>query len=234
MGDASKILLPHGGYHQLIVYQKSVVVYQGTVLFCKRFLPARGDRTVDQMVQAARSCKQNIVEGSTASGTSKETELKLTNVARASLDELIEDYQDWLMVHHLTKWEKENPKMIAARKFSKETSDWERWRVYFETRDTETCANLMLVLCYQTRYLLTRMISRLEADFVQQGDVCNRMRGVRSFVRSSNWEQMLYAQLSKAVDLDDLNLEVGKCLQKIKKMSSSIAFKKGWTNPKKR
>lgn len=80
------IELPHGGYRKLFAYRKSETVYQGTVVFCRRFLPARGDRTVDQMVQAARSCKQNIAEGSAAAGTSKETEIRLTGVARASLD----------------------------------------------------------------------------------------------------------------------------------------------------
>ena len=88
MADIPKIVLPHGGYKKLIVYRKSEVIYQGTVVFCRRFLSAHGDRTVDQMTQAARSCKQNIAEGSAASGTSKETEIKLTNVARATLDEL--------------------------------------------------------------------------------------------------------------------------------------------------
>jgi len=91
MAEIPKIVLPHGGYKKLIVYRKSDVVYEGTVVFCRRFLPTRGDRTVDQMTQAARSCKQNIAEGSSASGTSKETELKLTNVARATLDELMEE-----------------------------------------------------------------------------------------------------------------------------------------------
>ena len=84
MANAPKIVLPHGGYRKLIVYRKSDVIYQGTVTFCRRFLLVHGDRTVDQMTQAARSCKQNIVEGSAASGTSKETEIKLTNVARAT------------------------------------------------------------------------------------------------------------------------------------------------------
>lgn len=89
MADIPKIILPHGGYRNLIVYKKSDVIYEGTVMFCRRFLPAHGNRTVDQMVQAARSCKQNIAEGSAASGTSKETEIKLTGVARATLDELM-------------------------------------------------------------------------------------------------------------------------------------------------
>ena len=92
MAEIPKIVLPHGGYRNLVAYKKSEIVYQGTALFCRRFLPPKGDRTVDQMTQTARSCKQNIAEGSAASGTSKETELKLTNVARATLDELLEIY----------------------------------------------------------------------------------------------------------------------------------------------
>lgn len=104
MAEIPKIVLPHGGYKKLIVYRKSDIVYEGTVRFCRRFLPAHGDRTVDQMVQAARSCKQNIAEGSSASGTSKETEIKLTNVARATLDELMEDYLDYLKSHGLAVW----------------------------------------------------------------------------------------------------------------------------------
>ena len=106
MAEIPQIVLPHGGYKKLIVYRKSDVIYEGTVLFCRRFLPAHGDRTVDQMVQAARSCKQNIAEGSSASGTSKETELKLTNVARATLDELMEDYLDYLKSHGCVEWQR--------------------------------------------------------------------------------------------------------------------------------
>ena len=95
----TKIVLPHSGYKMLIVYKKSDVIYQGTVVFCRRFLPQYGDRTVDQMTQAARSCKQNIAEGSAAAGTSLETQIKLTNVARATLDELLADF----FAHHKDK-----------------------------------------------------------------------------------------------------------------------------------
>ena len=98
-GEAPAIILPHGGYRHLIAFKKSDVIYQGTYIFCRRFLPLHGDRTVDQMVQAARSGKQNIAEGSAASGISRETEIKLTGVANASLAELCEDYQDYLEVH---------------------------------------------------------------------------------------------------------------------------------------
>ena len=104
MAEVPRIVLPHGGYKKLIVYRKSDIIYEGTVVYCRRFLPPHGDRTVDQMVQAARSCKQNIAEGSSASGTSKETELKLTNVARATLDELMEDYLDQLKTRGFAEW----------------------------------------------------------------------------------------------------------------------------------
>lgn len=98
---------PHGGYKKLLSYRKAEIVYDATVHFCDRFI-GKGDRTRDQMIQAARSCKQNIIEGSMASGTSKETEIKLTNVARASLEELLEDYRDFLRVRGLRLWEKES------------------------------------------------------------------------------------------------------------------------------
>ena len=124
MSEIPQIVLPHGGYRKLTAFQKSEVVYQMTVVFCRRFLPAHGDRTVDQMTQAARSCKQNIAEGSASSGTSKETELKLTNVARASLDELLEDYLDYLKAHDSPPWAMNDERAIAAKKLGREHSDW--------------------------------------------------------------------------------------------------------------
>ena len=102
----SGFILPHGNYRELLSYKKAKVVYEVTFAFCGRFL-VRGDRTIDQMIQAARSGKQNILEGSKASGTSKETEIKLTNTARASLEELLDDYQDFLRSRKFRLWEKE-------------------------------------------------------------------------------------------------------------------------------
>ena len=108
---------PHGGYEDLLSYQRAVIVYDGTVRFCERFLSKR-DRTVDQMVQAARSGKQNIIEGSQASGTSKEMEIKLTNVARASLEALLEDYRDWLRNHDAPLWDKNSKEALYVRKLA--------------------------------------------------------------------------------------------------------------------
>lgn len=122
MGRISPIFMPnpgfipaHGNYHELLSYQKAEVIYDLTFRFCQRFL-SKGDRTVDQMVQAARSGKQNILEGSKASGTSKEMELKLTNVARASLEELLADYRDFLRVRDFPVWAKDSKKALFVRR----------------------------------------------------------------------------------------------------------------------
>jgi four helix bundle protein len=102
-----RFIPPHGGYQDLLSFQKARIVYDGTVRFCERFLK-KSDRTYDQMVQAARSGKQNILEASEASGTSKETEIKLTGVARASLAELLEDFRDFLRLRGAEEWPKEH------------------------------------------------------------------------------------------------------------------------------
>ena len=120
---STQIILPHGGYKSLLTYQKSDIIFRGTVVFTRRFLQ-HGDRTIDQMVQAARSGKQNIIEGSEASATSKETELKLTNVAKASLEELLEDYLDYLKIHGLPEWPKDSEKGLAARRLGRD-GGWE-------------------------------------------------------------------------------------------------------------
>lgn len=108
---------PHGGYAHMLSYQKAEIVYDATVHFCDRFLEKR-DRTRDQMIQAARSGKQNIIEGSMASGTSTETEIKLTNVARASLEELLADYRDFLRVRGFAEWDKNSKESLYVRKLS--------------------------------------------------------------------------------------------------------------------
>src|SRR5690554_3527585 len=103
MENTDGFIPKHGGYRSLLTYQKAEIIYDGTVYFCKRFFN-KYDKTIDQMVQAARSGKQNIAEASMASGTSKETEIKLTNVARASLEELLLDYEDFMRTHNILKW----------------------------------------------------------------------------------------------------------------------------------
>lgn len=177
---------PHGNYQELLSYQKAEVVYDLTFRFCERFLK-KGDRTVDQMVQAARSGKQNIVEGSKASGTSKEMEIKLTNVARASLEELLVDYQDYLRVRDLKLWPKDSKEAQYVRKLgNKSHVTYETYREFCETRPPEVVANIALCLIHQTNYLLDQQIRRLEKDFVQHGGLRERMTRVRLAWRNRN------------------------------------------------
>lgn len=170
---------PHGHYQELLSYQKAEVVYDITFRFCERFLK-RGDRTIDQMVQAARSGKQNIVEGSKASGTSKEMEIKLTNVARASLEELLMDYQDFLRVRDLAIWEKDSEEALYVRKLGmRKPMTFEVFREFCETRSADVVANIAICLIHQTNYLLDQQIRRLEQDFIKEGGLRERMTKVR-------------------------------------------------------
>jgi four helix bundle suffix protein len=175
----SGFIVPHGQYRKLLSYRKAEVVYDITVRFCARFLERR-DRTVDQMVQAARSGKQNIAEGSQASGTSTETEIKLTNVARASLEELRIDYEDYLRVRDLSLWPKDSRKARYIRDLASTVeSSYETYRSFCETREGEVVANIALCLIHQTNYLLDQQIRRLEADFLKKGGIRERMTEAR-------------------------------------------------------
>ena len=180
MGQMIEKFIPkHGGYETLLSYQKAKIVYDGTVRFCGRFLEKR-DRTVDQMVQAARSGKQNIIEGSMASGTSKETEIKLMNVARASLEELLEDYRDFLRVREARQWEKDSKEALFVRKLgANQDVSYESYKTYFETRPAETVANILICLIHQTNYLLDQQLRQLEKAFVQEGGLRERMTRAR-------------------------------------------------------
>ncbi len=169
----------HGGYEKLVSFQMARIVYDGMVRFCERFLK-KGDRTFDQMVQAARSGKQNILEGSQASGTSKETEIKLVNVARASLEELLEDYRDHLRVHGQPLWAKDSKEALFVRKLgAKKDRSYETYRAFFESRTSPVVANIMVCLVHQTNYLLDRQIRQLEKAFVQEGGLRERMTRAR-------------------------------------------------------
>src|SRR6266487_4145609 len=149
---------PHGGYEELLSFQKARIVYDGTARFCERFLEKR-DRTRDQMVQAARSGKQNILEGSQASGTSKETEIKLTNVARASLEELLEDYRDFLRVHGIAEWPKDHSYTRCLRQLNRTPdANYETFRKGIEHPDPAIAGNVMIGLIKLTNYLLDQQL----------------------------------------------------------------------------
>jgi four helix bundle suffix protein len=177
--ESASILIPRGDYQTLLSYQKSEVVYQITYRFCQRYLK-KGDRTNDQMVQAARSGKQNIVEGSKAAPTSKEMEIKLTNVARASLEELLEDYRDYLKVRDLHIWEKEIREAAYVRKLGKtEPLSFEVFREFTETRPAEVVANIAICLIHQANYLLDQQLKSLEKGFLKDGGLRERMTRAR-------------------------------------------------------
>ena len=170
---------PHGGYRKLITYQKAEIIYDGTVYFTKRFFQ-KYDRTIDQMVQAARSGKQNIAEASMASATSKETEIKLTNVARASLEELLIDYEDFLRTNKLPKWEKEHKLVARLRELNKiPNGNYETFKKAIENESPEICANAMTGLIKVATYLLNQQIKQLEQAFINEGGLRERMTKAR-------------------------------------------------------
>ena len=177
---------PHGHYQELLSYKKSAIVYSATVKFCERFISIK-DRTYDQMVQAARSGKQNIIEGSKASGTSKETEIKLTNVARASLEELLEDYKDYIKNRKERIWDKDSKEALYVIKlaYTKDESYENTYEQFIETRDGVVCANIILCLIHQCNYLLDQQIRRLEEDFIKNGGLRERMYQARKNYRDN-------------------------------------------------
>lgn len=169
----------HGGYRNLITYQKSEIVYDGTQYFTKIFFK-KYDRTIDQMVQAARSGKQNIAEASMASATSKETEIKLTNVARASLEELLIDYEDFLRTNKLPRWHKEHRLVTRLRELNKTPqANYATFQKAIEHESLEICANTMITLITITTYLLKQQLKQLETAFINQGGLRERMTKAR-------------------------------------------------------
>jgi four helix bundle suffix protein len=176
---------PHGGYEQLVSYQKALVVFQATYYLVERWVRL-GSRTRDQMEQAARSGKQNIVEGSLAAGTSSQTEVHLTNVARASLGELLEDYKDFLRLRHLPIWDKDDPRSLEIRHLARpgEEVTYESYRQLIESNSPEVMGNAMVCLINQTCYLLDQQIRRQEQEFLKRGGIRERMTQARLAVRA--------------------------------------------------
>lgn len=182
-------LPPHDNYRELKSYQKAEVIYDITHRFAHAYL-AKGDRTIDQMVQSARSGKQNILEGSKAAVTSKEMELKLTNVARASLEELLDDYRDYLRVRDHSLWLKDSKEALYVRKLgTRSPQSYETYRTYIETRPPEIIANIAICLIHQANYLLDQQVRRLEQDFPKEGGLRERMTKARLLSRQNGGAQ---------------------------------------------
>jgi restriction system protein len=169
---------PHGGYQQLKSFQMSEIVYDATVKFCERFIN-KYSRTTDQMIQAARSGRQNIAEGSMASAISKETEIKLVGVARASQEELLLDYQDYLRQHGLELWDKDDERAAEIRRIGRQPDrSYKSYTTYFDG-PPETAANAVICLIHQTNYLLNQQLRQLEKQFVKEGGLRERMLKAR-------------------------------------------------------
>lgn len=181
------LIRPHGGYRNLQSYQTAEIVYDATLRFSEKFIN-KYSRTLDQMVQAARSGKQNIAEGCMASATSNKTELKLIGVARASLEELLLDYEDYLRVKQLPLWAKENPRAMKIRQLAyKSNRSYTTYKTYIEESDPEVAANTIVCLIHQANYLLDRQLRALEKQFVEQGGFTERLYGIRLNARKRDW-----------------------------------------------
>ena len=170
-------------YKSLHLYQKSEVLVMLTDVFCKRFLPLYGDRTVDQMNQAARSGKQNIVEGSEAAMTSSETEVKLVNVGRASLQELREDYEDYMKKHSLQLWDKSHPRFEKMLAFCRTHNIYDDYCQLAESLSAEEFCNMAITLCHITDKMADTYLQHLEKQFVTEGGVKERMHAARTGYR---------------------------------------------------
>jgi four helix bundle suffix protein len=197
----AKKLRSSGGYRNTCSFQTATTIYDATVWFCEKFVDPRS-RTVDQMVQAARSGRQNIAEGSRAAATSSQTELRLVNVARASQEELLLDYEDFLRHRHLKQWASDSAEAMAVRNVPKnfkkgrtdqanlsDLSDEERWKLYapwLEHDDPAVRANALICLINQANYLMDQQIAALEAQFVGEGGYSEQLAAQRMKKRSED------------------------------------------------
>lgn len=227
-------LRPSGGYRDMCSFQTATIIYDATVYFCEKFIDPRS-RTVDQMVQAARSGRQNIAEGSRASATSSQTELRLVNVSRSSLEELLLDYEDFLRHRNLKRWKPDSPEAMAVRgvpqQFKKDHDDQadltdlpdeQRWALYskwLEHADPAIRANALICLVNQANYLLDQQIAAPEVQFIEEGGYS---------------EQLAAAQLEKRTSLKNPAEKILNCPKCLKTMvlrtaqSGKTAGKQFW------
>jgi four helix bundle suffix protein len=173
----TNLISPHGGYKNLKSFQMAEIVFDLTFDFVQKYIPANS-RTRDQMEQAARSGKQNIAEGSQTGGSSKQSELRLIDVARASLEELLNDYKDFLRTRRLSLWQKDNPRALEIRKLAyKSNKSYATYSSYLS--NPEPAANCLLCLINQTNYLLDQQLRSLQKDLASKGDFKERYKDAR-------------------------------------------------------
>ena len=210
-----KVLRPVVLWKNLYFYQKADALYQLTVVFCRRFLPKHGDRTVDQMIQAARSGKQNIIEGSEDGMTSTEMELKLLNVARGSLQELRADYHDYLQANGLELWTPGHPRYESMRLFCKERNLYDDYKPFVERWTAEEFCNTALTLCHIVDKLMTAYLEKLAKRFETQGGIKERMYAVRTGYRKQQEEHL--RQLEQQCEAQRKEIERLKALLETRK-----------------
>lgn len=192
------ILHNRGNYKELLTFKKATVIFDLTYYFCQKYL-SKGDRTVDQMIQAARSGKQNIAEGVAASSTNAETEIKLVNVAKASLKELLTDFEDYLRTRSLRQWDKEGKENTWMRDFAKNHLDTAPYLAIAEQKSDEVVANMAIVLLKQEDYLLHRQLAAIEKQFKESGDLHGRMKPIAKEVAAKNRDAAMKEAMSYGV-----------------------------------
>lgn len=198
--------LPNKGHYQnLLAYKVSESIYDIAFYFAHHYLIEGRDRTIDQMVQAARLIKQNIVEGSAASTTSSETELKLMNVARASMKELLEDYQDYLRNRGLEQWPVNDSRCLQTRKILKKHNDSAYYREAITKRSAETIVNIAITMIHQEDVILRRLIERLKQDFLKNGGIREQMYRARVQYQTNRTNQSDQTNQSNQSDFKQPN-----------------------------
>ncbi len=208
MKDDSKVLLQGANWKELHFYQKAEALYQMTFVFCRKYMPAYGDRTVDQMVQAARSGKQNIIEGSEDGKTSTEMEMNLVNVARSSIQELREDYKDYLQTRNLPMWEPGHPRYQGMRDFTRAHNRLNDYEPYFEKWSAEEMANIGYTMCCQIDVMMNGYLAKLDERFKTEGGMKERMYRVRTGYREEQdrkfkeMEATIRQQASRIAELE--------------------------------
>ena len=200
-----QVLKRQAPWRSTYFYQKSEVLYHLTYVFCKRFLPAHGDRTVDQMVQAARSGKQNIVEGIEDGVASTEMQLKLLNVARSSIQELREDYRDYLISRNFTIWTEGHNRYNRMQEFCKSHNRVEDYQPHFNKWNNEEMANTALTLCYMVDAMLNRHLITLEQEFITQGGIKERMHAARTGYRQQKDQELLTLRETVKRQTEEIN-----------------------------
>lgn len=169
-------------------YQKSEVLYLLSYYFTQKYMQRSKDRTVDQMVQAARSGQQNIIEGKADGVTSMETEIKLLGVARGSIQELNKDFDDYLNTRHLVRWTPKHPRFDALINFCRTHNRKEDYQPLFDSYNDEELCNLGITLCSQVIAMMTKHLESLQKSFVEEGGIRERMTAARLGLRTNQKE----------------------------------------------